>query len=401
MKPKRKWLVLFCSVVIAALMLPMIAAASPDQPADGQDAAVVAAQPAQPQVFTTEDGVLQVTLPDDSWKQINDQSSWLALSSGTDHIEIDHLSNGDQLPAMEIAGDAIAEVYQVIYSTKNEVFVLTGTVEDAHNMDEVRGIIDSFKVLKYDTKQAEQPKQPEQPADPVYDIRPIGQNMYCTSDSGVHVRSGYSTDDSIIGGVSYGEQVYVNGMVTKDGQDYGWLQIAYNNSVGYVWGEFFDPNQPAPPAPPTPIEGSGIFLYDANGGNIDIFQFTDGVWRSYDGSVVYTEDENGVWTGSDGSVYYDSPFNPNMDPYPTGDNWTVYSADGTPALLYAFSDGTWRDDLNNIYTPNGDGTITGPHGFPYYESEEDIPDPPILYSPNPAEGGDDADYATGLLTGGE
>jgi len=371
MKRTKKWLLLISCMIIAALLLSSVAFASPDQPADAQDSTLITDEPAQPQTLTTDDGVLQLTLPNSSWKQLNDDSNWVSLSSGTDHITIDHLSNGEKLPDVTIAKDPIAQVYEVFYSTQNEIFILTGTVESANCMDEVRAIIDSFKVLQYDTKQA----VPDQPPQPEYGLREIGENMYCTSEDGVHVRSGCSTDDDIIGGVQYGDQVYVNGMVTKDGQDYGWLQIQLDNTVGYVWGEFFDENPPAPQPDPTPTDES-MFLFMPEGGNIDIFQFTDGVWRSYDGSMTYNVAQDGVWGDEDGTIYYDSPFNPHMDPSSTGEELTVYSHDHSEVTLYVFSDGTWRDELNELYVDNGDGTITGPHGFIFYENEEDIPDDP-------------------------
>ena len=61
--------------------------------------------------------------------------------------------------------------------------------------------------------------------------------------------------------------------------------------------------------------------------------------------------------------------------------------------------------MNDVYYPNGDGTITGPHGFPFYETEEDIPDqpgPPLLYSTedggdtDEGDEGDDGDVTLGL-----
>ena len=371
MKHTKKWFMLISSMIIAALLLSSVAFASPDQPADAQDTTLITDEPAQPQTLTTDDGVLELTLPNSSWKQLNDDSNWVSLSSGTDHITIDHLSNGEQLPDVTIAKDPIVQVYEVFYSTQNEVFILTGTVETANCMDEVRAIIESFKVLQYDTKQA----VPDQPDQPEYGLREIGENMYCTSEDGVHVRSGCSTDDDIIGGVQYGDEVYVNGMVTKDGQDYGWLQIQLDNGVGYVWGEFFDENPPDPQPTPTPTDES-MFLFMPEGGNIDIFQFTDGVWRSYDGSMTYNVAQDGVWGDENGTVYYDSPFNPHMDPYATGDELTCYSHDHSEVTLYVFSDDTWRDEMNELYVDNGDGTITGPHGFIFYENEEDIPDDP-------------------------
>ena len=41
-----------------------------------------------------------------------------------------------------------------------------------------------------------------------------------------------------------GEEAYVDGAVTKDGQDYGWYQIKYKGRKAYVSADFLTSNKP-------------------------------------------------------------------------------------------------------------------------------------------------------------
>ena len=61
--------------------------------------------------------------------------------------------------------------------------------------------------------------------------------MYVSAD-GLNVRMGCSTDERIIGGLSRGAAVKVTGIVRRQGEDYGWYQISYDNWVGYVSANF-------------------------------------------------------------------------------------------------------------------------------------------------------------------
>ena len=116
-----------------------------------------------PTVFTTEDGVLSIRVPadDDNWKVIDDPNSWFAITDGLDLIAVDHIANGDSLPAVETANDKYAEIFQVFYSTRNEVFVVTGRIADSSDVQRVREAVSSFRVLKYDTIEAKKPEQEE------------------------------------------------------------------------------------------------------------------------------------------------------------------------------------------------------------------------------------------------
>ena len=78
---------LFAAVVAAAALCMAIPAA------------------AEPQVFTTSDGVLSIELPDENWKEMADPAKWVSFSDGANLITLEHLSNGEALPDIAIADD--------------------------------------------------------------------------------------------------------------------------------------------------------------------------------------------------------------------------------------------------------------------------------------------------------
>ena len=159
------------------------------------------------EVFTTENGVLSIKLPAEDWKEITDPTRWVVLSNGVDMITIDHFSNGEKLPDITVADSHYTNVYEAIYSTQNEVFLITGFVANEESITEVCNAIMSVKVLKYNTKQAVKKVAVEAKQ---FTIREINKTFYVTSD-GVNVRSGCSVSDPIIGGLHKGNAVNVRG----------------------------------------------------------------------------------------------------------------------------------------------------------------------------------------------
>ena len=300
MKTGNKFLIL---CLAATLALPFTALAGEDTSGAAQaPAEPVAVIQDGPKIFETQDGVLEMAAPtdNDNWCVIQDDQNWFAMSDGTDTITVDHYSNGDTLPAPEIADDTFVQIYQVYYSTDNEVFIVTGKVTVEGDMPYVKDSVNSFKVLKYDTLTPTPAPEPQ----PVYDIKAIGATMYCTTPDGVHVRADHSMDAAVIGGISYREAVYVIGDVTKDGVDTGWYQIQFGNDVAYVWEDWFDVNQP--PADPVRT-GDTMTIYSYDGSmSKEIYFYTDGVWRDEDG-ITYSAGMSAEVDGSDGSVWYESP----------------------------------------------------------------------------------------------
>lgn len=356
MKIRNKLLVLSLAAVLA---FPLTAMAAEDTSGSAQ-------APLEPvdimqdgtKVFETEDGVLKMAAPtdNDKWSVIADDQNWFAMSDGTDTITVDHYANGDSLPAPAIADDTFVQIYEIYYSTNNEVFVVTGKVTVADDMPYVKDAVNSFEVLKYDTK------KPAPTPQPVYDVKAIGATMYCTTTDGVHVRADHSIDSDVIGGISYGEAVYVIGDVTKDGVDTGWYQIQFGNGVGYVWEEWFDVNEP-PAEPVRTGESMTIYSYDGSETR-EIYMYSDGIWRD-DNGITYKGGMSAEVDASDGTVWYESP----MEPTPTGDSMTIYSYDGSETReIYMYSDGIWRDDDGITYTGGMSAEIDGSDGSVWYES---------------------------------
>ena len=60
----------------------------------------------------------------------------------------------------------------------------------------------------------------------------------------LNVRSGYSTDDPVLGQIYYGYAIIVDGAVTLDGADYGWYQITFDGRPAYVSAKFLSQTMP-------------------------------------------------------------------------------------------------------------------------------------------------------------
>ena len=355
--------------LVVLLVFPCTAMAAEDTsgPAPAQ-VETVGSEEKEAKVYETQDGVLEITAPSDNdkWSVIQDDSHWFTMSDGTDIITADHYANGDNIAAPVFADDTYVKIYQTYYSTENEIFVITGKVTVADDMPYVKDSVNSFRVLKYDTK-----KKNDTPA-PVYALQAIGTTMYCTAEDGVQVRTDCSTDSGVLGGVAFGEAVYVNGEMTKDGVSTGWYQIQYGNGVAYVWKDWFDVNQPA--ADPVRT-GDAMTIYSADGSMTNVIYFyTDGSWRD-DAGIIYVGDKSGVVNGSDGSVWYEAPPEPDPEPEPepeptpTGDVMTIYSADGSMTKeIYFYTDGTWRDDAGIAYSGSRSAEVDGSDGSVWYES---------------------------------
>ncbi|MBR3402500.1 MAG: SH3 domain-containing protein, partial [Parasporobacterium sp.] len=209
-----------------AMVLTTAFAAEAPAPAPAE---TTAAAKQEGKTFVTSDGVFSIFIPEDgdNWMAIDDPNTWFTLGDGRDLITVKHLVNGGQLPKTETANDRFEEVYQMFYSTPNEVFVITGSIADKEEAAAIREAVCSFKVLQYDTI-----KKPEQPTS-AYAIRELNEIRYCTEKDGVNVRSGFTTDDPLLGGFHFGDQVTVTGAVTKDGVDNGWIRVNYNGQTGY------------------------------------------------------------------------------------------------------------------------------------------------------------------------
>ena len=316
--------------------------------------------PAAAETFTSPDGVLSIELPNENWKEVEDSSKWIVLSDGGNVLSIDHFSNGEKLPDMSIANDYYVNVYQAVFSTQNEVFIITGSVLDSAKIPEVTNMILSAKVLKYDTKLAI--RKDDTPAASEFAVIAVDKTMYVTSD-GLNVRAGCSTNDHIIGTFAYGSAVRVIGVVQRNGADYGWYQVSYGNATGYVSSSFLADNAPAQKketesteaSPANTYSGAVKTVYGEDGSVTTIYEAMDGLWRDKAGTayVRLSDTEFQVYEGTKRVFTYDITEITN-DYVPEEDNAsdgvvTAYDDEGTAVTLYESTDGFWYDREGTAY----------------------------------------------------
>ncbi len=204
-------------------------------------ALMLAAVPAFAATHTTADGVLSIETPSDAWTEIQDANHWFTVTDGKNNIIIDHFSNGESLPSVNVADDTYPAIYNAFVSTKNEVFVVEGRAAAQEDLKSLMETIGTVKVLKYDTKTAVEKKAPVKASS--FGFRKIDQTYYVTSKE-LNVRSGYSTDDPVLGQIYYGYAIIVDGAVTLDGADYGWYQITFDGRPAYVSAKFLSQTMP-------------------------------------------------------------------------------------------------------------------------------------------------------------
>ena len=360
MKKIWKWLaVAVASVMVVGTALP--AAAEEAAPTE-------TAQETAGNTFTSSDGILSIELASENWKEMQDMTHWIVLSDGANVITIDHFSNGENLPETAVANDHYVNVYQAVFSTQNEVFVVTGSAVDAAKNQEICNMIMSLKVLIYDTKQAVN-KTSANSGD--IKIEPVNKTMYTTE--GINVRSGCSISDPVIAGLAKGAQVKVLGKATQNGQDLGWYQIEINGGTGFASAAFLTETAPAQTQETAKNTFTGVAktIYDAAGNAITVYESADGYW--YDGAGnQYSWVTTYEFAHIGGSEMYsvNKPVSyEETGIYPIGGAITAYWLNGAPITLAMFSDGNYYStDTWVQYWDNGNGTYSGSDGSTiYYE----------------------------------
>ena len=356
-------------------------------------AALCFAVPASAETFTSPDGVLSIELPNENWKQVEDPMEWIALSDGGSVITIDHYSNGEKLPEMSVADTHYVNVYQAVFSTQNEVFIITGSVVDETKIPEIANTIISAKVLKYDTKLAV--AKENEISTKEFSIVPMDKTMYVTAEW-LNVRRGCSVDDLVIGGLGYGAAVKVLGDVQRNGSDLGWYQVSYENGTGYVSGSFLSDTAPADnkdsgtvTPSDTTYSGAVKTVYDEDGSVFTLYEGTDGYWRDKSGTsyIRLSETVFQVNEGTKRLTTYDASadqdeveVNVEGDPYDRP-SLTVYDELGDSYWIYEGSDGYWHEDDGTAYVRLSATEFQAYEGmkrlstqYPSYDDQDDADD---------------------------
>ena len=324
--------------------------------------------PAAAETFTSEDGVLSIELPNENWKKIEDVTKWITLSDGANQITVDHYSNGEKLPDISVADTHFVNVFQAVFSTQNEVFIVTGSVVDAAKIPEITQAIMSLKVLKYDTKRAVS-REPEAGTSELTVI-PMDKTMYVTASS-LNVRKACSTDSQLLGGYGKGSKVAVTGAVQKNGVDLGGYQVNYEGGTGYVSGEFLSDTAPASTnsdssgssSDSTVYTGNVVTVYDETGDAYTLYQTKDGFWYDNSGTKYsrLSDEDFQVWEGTKRlSVYYNGP-----------DNNDYSDQEGEAELQYCYDCGQWYEagDVFDNHDCPGKNDSSSDDNYDYSDQE--------------------------------
>lgn len=344
-------------------------------------AAFMAGAPAFGAEFTTPDSVLTLETPGDDWKQVRDDQTWATLTDGEDKITLLHYSNGEKLPEMTVAGKGYAQVCQNVISTENEVFIITGSVVDKEDFEEVQKAVQSAVINKYDTKTKVQPAlgtagisesagesgaaggAAAETANNAGKgtVESAGFTVWVTSQQ-LNVRSGSSTDTAVLGTAYYADALEVTGIEKVNGAETGWYRINYNGTVGYVSSAYVS-------AAPSTAETLGytltdeqVTVYAQNGSAaVYVYKATNGNW--YDGSGrQYQSNGSGQWTClTSGSTWTETASQTPADK--SVSQVEVTDEEGyNSQTLYLSVSGVWQNGAGGTYTDNGDGTWTGTDG---------------------------------------
>ena len=320
--------------------------------------------------FITQDGVLSLELPDDNWEHIPDNDTWLTLSNGSDVITVYHLSNGESLPPVTVADSAYTNVCQMFLSSRNEVFVITGSAKNESDFEDVREAVESAEILKKDTKLAVAKEQQTTSAGNS-GVEAMNKTCYVTCSS-LNVRAESNGSAEVLGTLAYGSSVAVTGEIKENGAYTGWYQISYQGKTGYVSSEYLSDTKPSgqDTGSDTAAVGSTKELYYANGNTVTIKRYSDGSWKD-DGGLVYTtaSEDGSVWTNSEGSrlTIYD-PWEAGELPQANEDvRYLVNTETGQTVTVYETIDGDWIDKAADKYFLREDGLWMDPSGGEWEE----------------------------------
>ncbi|MDY3250460.1 MAG: hypothetical protein SOX32_08960 [Candidatus Choladocola sp.] len=81
---------------------------------------------------------------DETWKEISDKYTLHTFTNGTDVITVLKYGKDEELPGPVKTGEKYEAVYQTIYSTGDETYIVTGSAVRAEDICGVKEVIDSI-----------------------------------------------------------------------------------------------------------------------------------------------------------------------------------------------------------------------------------------------------------------
>ena len=282
--------------------------------------------------YTSKDGTVKITLPDNTWKVTQDADEMRVFSSGSDAmINIVHASTDSAMKTLSVQTtredleaaltkqysdtnaydiqsfekntigtvntyryvvkyNAAARMwaYSVTYGivAPDQAYVITGTVTDDNStlLKAVEDSVDSFTVLKDEELRnvtgavvpgttTGETNASATSAQESATLKAYGAATTLYSNDTVNMRSGPGTDTDIVGGFGPGDAVMVIGETN------GWYQVSVNGKTGYVRKDFLvaNPTTAAQTQATSNDEANGESTTAYNYGSAVTMYATDGV----------------------------------------------------------------------------------------------------------------------------
>lgn len=322
---------------------------------------------------TSEDGLVNLDLPNQRWAELHSDEHTILFSNGDCAITIDLLKKGDTTPTVPFSDETHKLIFTSSVSAEDYVLFVTGYAREETDFTAISTAINSIRIDRTKVPQTAQP-QPSHS----YTVQDQNYSAWVTA-AGLNVRSASGTDAKVLTTLTKDTQVTVTGEVLEDGKYIGWSRVKLaNGSTGYVASQFLTKTQPKPAVTKT---GTTKNLWSQYGTVYTLYEYTDNTWKTSDNTVYWAYGFS-TWINSAGNILYDyDPTAAATTTSATGNSRQLWDAYGLTCWVYEYSDYSWKDSNGTSYRPDGFSTWKSSTGK-------------ILYDYDPTEGQAVAETAT-------
>ena len=318
---------------------------------------------------TSKDGLVELDLPNQRWAELHSDEHTLLFSDGDCAITLDLYKKTDTLPSIPLSDETHKLIFTSTVSVNDYVLFITGYAHEEEDFSPIGVAIKSIVINKSKVPQAMEEDSHS------YTIQDTSYDAWVTA-SALNVRSASGTDASVIASLPKGTKVTVTGEVLESGRYIGWSRIKMSNgTVGFVASQFLTSSQPKAEAQRT---GTTKTLWNSRGTAYTLYAYSDGYWRTNDGTVYWTNGSSS-WINSAGIVLYEydptyQPVTPAA-PTKTGSSAQLWDSTGIDVTVYFYSDNVWRSGSGAIFWPDGFSTWGCNNGRTYYDYDPTYVEP--------------------------
>ena len=316
------------------------------------------------ETFVSPDGVLSIQAPTAQWRALSSPGCWFLIGDESSYILIDHLSNGEALPPVSVAGGDHAAVYQAYISNRNEVFTVFACSDDETALPGIIRAIGSIQILTPNTVTAL----------PSAETAESG-SAYANAPFAV-----YAQDGSVV-------FIFLNADKTlcldRLGNHYsnvrGDLYYCIEQDKLYhadrnYWVQQESEAVASSPFTVYPLEGNPVVIHRTESG-----KYVDDAGHIYyqTANVLYVREDNNVTYSADPDYWNYSDLLAERDAAEAESNaaaaapFTVYPLDGDPVVIYRTESGSYTDAAGRTYYQTANGLYVCDNNNVTYSADPD------------------------------